>query len=147
MTSDEDIIQALNNLGLTTQQAKVYLVLVRREKERVHDISKAAKIDRSNTYQAISQLQELGLIEKILGSPNTYQAVPIKDAISILLKKKEAQYFENKKEAKKIIRLMNKKDTAGTHKEAELKIVKKGKERELKDIIQAHKEAKKALIT
>jgi sugar-specific transcriptional regulator TrmB len=86
---------------LTPLQAKIYLVSIQGGKEKIKTIARIANIDRSSTYQAVIQLQEIGLIEKILGTPNLYQAAPIEEGVSTLLKHKEDQSSEIQKEAGK----------------------------------------------
>ena len=135
MDFDEKSCQTLNKLGLTILQAKVYLTLIQSGREKIGILSKNSGIDRSNTYQTIIQLQNKGLVEKILGAPNLYQALPIEDGISVLLKHKQDQYNEIQKEAQELASLIRAKDMTSEKKEYEFKIVKRKKETGLKEII------------
>jgi sugar-specific transcriptional regulator TrmB len=84
MVLDKDA-EVLNGLGLTTLQAKTYLAIAILEKATVKTISKTAKIARQEIYRVTSELQEKGLIEKIIATPVEYRAIPVHDAINVLL--------------------------------------------------------------
>jgi len=50
----------------------------------------------------MNSLQELGLVENIISVPNAYEAIPIHDALEILMKRKTQEYNEVKKETNKL---------------------------------------------
>jgi sugar-specific transcriptional regulator TrmB len=89
MNSLDKGIQILNNLGLTTLQAKVYLTLSYNGKATIKTISKLANMDRANVYRTINTLQQLGLVQQIIGFPNIYEAIPLQSAIKILMEHKK----------------------------------------------------------
>ncbi len=103
MVSEKDV-QTLRKAGLTSLQAMVYLTLIQTGKETVSNLSKRIDTDRSNVYQAISQLQKLGLLEETLGTINLWEAVPLKEGISALLRRKEEQYLKIQSE---LVSLLN----------------------------------------
>jgi sugar-specific transcriptional regulator TrmB len=103
----EEDIQILNRAGLTVFQAKIYLAFALYGKQTIKSVAKTADIDRSNVYREISKLQELALLRKIMGTPNTYQAIPLQDAISVLLASRKREFEEMKKETKKLLRKTN----------------------------------------
>jgi sugar-specific transcriptional regulator TrmB len=100
MQHNEEDIDLLNSLGLTTLQAQVYLTLIRIGKASVKTISTNADIDRAHVYRVISSLHELKLVQKILITPTAYQPLPIDDGIRMLLenKTKELKKIELKAE-------------------------------------------------
>jgi sugar-specific transcriptional regulator TrmB len=100
----EKNIQILRELGLTSLQAKIYLILVETGKEKAMTISKKADVDRANTYQTLRRLHKMGLVEKTLGKPNLYEALPMQKGIAILLQKKQYQYIKIQKEADELLR-------------------------------------------
>jgi sugar-specific transcriptional regulator TrmB len=102
LSQDEDI-QTLAKLGLTVLQARVYLTLAKSGKATIKTISKASKIDRSDIYRIVSKLQELGLVEKMITTPNTFRAVPIREGLPMLLKRKAEEYNEIKAKAKELL--------------------------------------------
>ncbi len=97
MLRDEDI-HTLSRVGLTVFQAKIYLALAVHGRQTIKSVAKVAGIDRSNVYREISKLQELALLKKTIGTPNTYEAISLQDAISILLANRKREFEETKKE-------------------------------------------------
>ena len=57
--------QILTNLGLTPVQARVYLALVESGPLRISAISKASDVARPDVYRILSNLEKIGLVEKI----------------------------------------------------------------------------------
>jgi predicted transcriptional regulator len=88
----DEAINTLNKAGLTIIQARVYLALVKKGKRDIKSLSKDCNIDRSNAYKAITDLQEFGLVKKLLGKPNYYEAIEPELGISLLLKKKTDEF-------------------------------------------------------
>jgi sugar-specific transcriptional regulator TrmB len=137
-------LENLQKLGLTLLQAKIYTIVLDAGKEKILTISKIANVDRSNTYRTILHLQNMGLVEKTLGSPNIYQAIPIRDAVLTLINSKKDEYDKMQKVATKLMQtgLMN--DTGFPEKEYEFKIIKKGKKAEIKFIIDSCKDIRES---
>ncbi len=102
--SNDSLLENLQKLGLTMLQAKIYTVVLDAGKEKIQTISKIANVDRSNTYRTILHLQNIGLVEETLGSPNIYQAIPVKDAVSILIDLKQNEFEKMQKVATKLMR-------------------------------------------
>lgn len=90
-------VSVLNELGLTDLQARTYLSLVKLGKAAIKIISTATQIDRSETYGTVFKLQKLGLVEQIVSVPNVYKPIPLKQALSILVKRKKEEYNKIKK--------------------------------------------------
>ena len=78
-------VEALVTLRLTSLQAKVYLVLASIGEAKVSTISKNVRVARQDIYRIIAELQKLGLIEKMVKSPCVYRALPMEEAVSVLL--------------------------------------------------------------
>jgi sugar-specific transcriptional regulator TrmB len=95
----EEAVKTLTDAGLTLSQARVYFALIQVGKTEIKDLSIASEMDRSNVYKTIESLQNLGLVEQMVGTPNSYIALPIEYAISILLKRKEQEYALTKRNA------------------------------------------------
>lgn len=87
--SDDKNVEMLRDFGLTTNQAKVYLAIARFGLASVGQISKASKVRREDVYRIIPKLEELGLTERILGTPNKVRATPLDDAFSRLIRREE----------------------------------------------------------
>ncbi len=90
MFQNEDI-ETLTCLGLTELQARVYLALSDLGKATIKTISKTTEIARQDIYRITTELQELSLIERIIAAPNEYSAIPIQDAINILVQRKNTE--------------------------------------------------------
>ena len=101
--SHQDKIELLENLGLTTLQAKVYLALINLEIGTASEAAKLSKIARPDAYRIIDQLSEWGLVSKILATPAKFQALPLKEATSILFERRTIRYYKLKIEMKKIL--------------------------------------------
>ncbi|MCW4018512.1 MAG: hypothetical protein NWF00_07545 [Candidatus Bathyarchaeota archaeon] len=126
---EEEYSRSLQKIGLTSLQAKIYMVLVRAGKEKTLTISKMANADRSNTYRTILQLQKMGLVTKILGIPNLYRAVPLKDAVSALIDQKKDEYEEMQEVAEELKRISSADDFTPKARDCEFSIVKTAKEK------------------
>jgi sugar-specific transcriptional regulator TrmB len=88
---DEDDTNTLIGLGLTFDQARIYLTLAYLGKSTLKSLSNTARMDRSNVYRVLSKLQEMNLIEKKITSPSLYQAVSPQEAIPALLERKKME--------------------------------------------------------
>ena len=77
--------EILTHLGLTTNQAKVYLALVQLgQASSAKSISKVSNVSREQVYTILPKLQRIGFVKKILSTPTRYEAVPVEDVFSIL---------------------------------------------------------------
>ena len=69
-------LEALETLGLSPNEAKIYESLVEKGESSISEISVNAKIHRRNAYDAISRLMDKGLCVQIVSSTeNRYSAV------------------------------------------------------------------------
>jgi sugar-specific transcriptional regulator TrmB len=84
-------IETLMKLGLTQVQATVYLTNAQLGKADVTRISKLSNIARSDVYRVIPALEKKGLLEKTLGTPIMYKAVPLKGGLLTLLEQKSEE--------------------------------------------------------
>ena len=99
MLLQEETVQTLVNLELTVLQAKVYLALVKLGTSTGRTTAKAAKVASQDVYRVLTELQEKGLVEKIIAKPNKYRPIPLKDGLSMLLQRRNKQTAELKKAA------------------------------------------------
>ncbi len=77
-------IEALMDYGLTATQAKVYLSLIDFKSATAKDVYMTAIVSRQDVYKILSDLQEMGLAERVLSSPLKFRATPVNDALTIL---------------------------------------------------------------
>ena len=85
-------VDRLCKLGLTTLQAKIYLLLYETGRTKIQALARIANVDRANTYQILRQLQEKGVVETTVGKPILYQAVPLQEATAALLAQKKREF-------------------------------------------------------
>ena len=97
MTNLDDSAKILSEFGLTPYESKVYLAVLQQGLATAGDIAKVAGIRREEVYRTLPKLEKNGLIERVLGRPARVRALPIDDALSILISRK-------KEEASRIIR-------------------------------------------
>jgi sugar-specific transcriptional regulator TrmB len=96
-------LQALVDLGLTPVQARVYLTLARFGASRTKAISQISKVAQPDVYNALSKLQQLGLVEKLIKTPLEYRAIPLNEGVSFLLETKREQYEKVRAEARMML--------------------------------------------
>jgi sugar-specific transcriptional regulator TrmB len=80
-----DAVEQLFDFGLTVNQAKVYLTIVKCGPTSASEISKATNLHREDIYKIFPKLQKMGLITKTLGKPATIQALPVDTALRHLV--------------------------------------------------------------
>ncbi len=85
-------LKVLIDLGLTRVQARVYLALVESGPSKISAISKISKVARPEIYRNLSELQELGLVERIIETPLEYRAIPMSEGLSLLLETETGRY-------------------------------------------------------
>jgi HTH-type transcriptional regulator, sugar sensing transcriptional regulator len=74
----------LVDLGFTSLQAKVYLVLAHNGPSKVNAISKLSQIHRTHLYEVLKSLEERGYVEKQLVT-SVYSAVSLQEVASSLV--------------------------------------------------------------
>lgn len=65
-------INALQKLGLTEYEAKIYLVLIKTGARKASELSFRGEVPRTKTYGAIKELERKGLLGIIPGKPEAY---------------------------------------------------------------------------
>ena len=93
MSNDEDTVLLLG-LGLSLNQARVYLAILKLEKTTVGQVAKFSKVRREDVYRILPTLEKLGLIEKLLGKPAEIRATPISDALTYLMAEEKKRFDE-----------------------------------------------------
>jgi sugar-specific transcriptional regulator TrmB len=84
MPSDENT-DLLLGLGLSLNQARVYLAILKLEKTTVGQVAKLSKVRREDVYRILPALEKMGLIERLLGKPTEVRATIISDALTLLV--------------------------------------------------------------
>ena len=91
MSQLRDSAEELSEFGLTPYQATVYLAIAKLGPTTARNISKKAGIRREEVYRTLPKLEEAGLIERVLGRPVRVRALPIEDALSLLIRRKKEE--------------------------------------------------------
>ncbi|MCW4005757.1 MAG: hypothetical protein NWF04_04070 [Candidatus Bathyarchaeota archaeon] len=93
MSNDENT-DLLLGLGLTLNQAKVYLAILKLERTTAAQIAKYSKVRREDVYRVLPLLEKMGLVERLLGKPVEIQAAPIVDALTKLVDEEKSKSDE-----------------------------------------------------
>jgi len=88
----EDNLKLLMQVGFTEAQAKIYLTLCSMGQTDAKTLAKQATIPRQAAYRTLGELQEKGIVEKIIAIPQEYRAIPIQDGLSIMIGYKAKEY-------------------------------------------------------
>jgi len=92
--SNNEEIATLSELGLTQSQAKVYLATFKLSSGKAKEIWKESGVGRQEVYQILSELSEMGLIEKEIVTPTLFKATSLSKGLQILLERKHQEIFE-----------------------------------------------------
>ena len=103
MGYDNYHLETLIQLGLTPNQGKLYLTLLRIGKNTGSTLSKETSLARQEVYRILQELHSKGLVEKIISTPTEFQAVPIQDGISVLMIEKAKELEQTKERVQSLI--------------------------------------------
>ena len=109
MANDENT-DLLLGLGLSLNQARVYLTILKLEKTSVGQISKFSKVRREDIYRVIPSLEKMGLIERLLGKPTMIRATPISDALTFLVAEEKAKSDDRLSGMRNLVQKLSLKD-------------------------------------
>ncbi len=89
------LIEALQEFGLTRQEAGVYLYIYQNADCTGYEIAKCMNISRSNVYNSLGSLVEKGAIYSIEGASTKYVTVPVQEVCDnrILILKNHMKYL------------------------------------------------------
>ena len=104
LSSNYELTQVLTDLGLTRSQAKVYFALSQSGASKAKEISKISQVAREHVYEVLPQLQNLGLVEKIIGAPSEFRAIPIQEGLSLLHQRRTMKTQELQEQEMEIIK-------------------------------------------
>ena len=91
MASQRTIVALLKNLGLTPNEARVYLSTIKLGEAGISEVAKTASVNRSNAYAAVQGLVHHGLIEQVI-TPSTkrVRATPV-ESLEALAKARQKE--------------------------------------------------------
>ena len=85
----EEIVDQLVEYGLSKNEAKVVTFLAKRGAERASVLARALKLNRTETYRTLRNLQRRGLVEASLEQPVRFQAAPFSGCLEILISERK----------------------------------------------------------
>jgi sugar-specific transcriptional regulator TrmB len=104
LTVQDEAVETLTGLGLTMLQAKVYLALAKNGESTVKEIAKNSKVARQDLYRITPELLNIGLIEKLIYTPIKFKAIPVQEAIDILLERRKKEITTLELKSKDILK-------------------------------------------
>lgn len=104
MSTQEEDVRTLVKLGLTPNQGKLYLALLKIGKADGRTLAKHSNVARQEVYQILRDLHEIGLVEKVIRTPSEFKPVPIQAGLSVLLINKTKEYRETEEKTKKLLK-------------------------------------------
>lgn len=98
--SHERVLKALVKLGLSENEAKVYVFLAREGPQKGRNIAEALKLYKQQLYRSLKNLQSKEIVSTIIKRPSQFSAIPFDKALDLLVKAhlKEACDIEQDKE-------------------------------------------------
>jgi sugar-specific transcriptional regulator TrmB len=85
LSSKQQAIEQLQQLGLKEYEARAFVALARLPSGTAKDISEIAEVPRTRVYDAVRVLETKGLVEIQHSSPQVFRAVSIEEAVETLL--------------------------------------------------------------
>ena len=83
-TTEEEVIDLLQGLGLKEYEAKCFAALTRLPSGTAKEISDTAEVPRTRVYDAVRVLESSGLVEIQNGNPQYFRAIGVNEAVVIL---------------------------------------------------------------
>jgi sugar-specific transcriptional regulator TrmB len=99
----EEAVETLMALGLTLVQSKVYMVLATSNPLTIETLSKRAKVPRTDLYRVVKELEEKGLVERIIAAPVEFNAISLKEGINVLINRKNQENRELLEKAESVL--------------------------------------------
>jgi sugar-specific transcriptional regulator TrmB len=85
-------VKILEELGLTSVQARTYMALCRLSiASDAKTISASANIVRQDIYHTLTELERLSLVETVIEKPVLYRAIPIMQVVTILAERRKTK--------------------------------------------------------
>ena len=81
-----DVVEKLLKFGLAKNEAKAYVALLSLREGTGESITRLSGIARQEAYRVASNLEELGLVERIAANPTRFRPTPLQDGLSKLIK-------------------------------------------------------------
>jgi sugar-specific transcriptional regulator TrmB len=107
MVVNEEYVSTLVELGLTKMQAKIYLQLTKMQAVTAQETSIVSGVARPDIYRVFGELENAGLLERLISKPERFHAIPMEDCVTILMQKRIMKTSELNKKTLKLIKSSN----------------------------------------
>jgi len=97
-------VEVLTKLGLSPNEAKIFIALSRNGESTAKAIAKTTGTAREVVYRTMLKLHEKSLVEEVLMSPKVFKARPIKETFECLLQRKEEENKNLRKKAESTLK-------------------------------------------
>lgn len=99
LKSLETIEGALQKLGLSKNEIRVYIFLARSGMLKASEVSEVISLHRTETYRILRDLEKMGLVSSVFEKPLKFVATPFEKALDLLIrgKKLRLELLERKK--------------------------------------------------
>ncbi|MEM1514619.1 MAG: helix-turn-helix domain-containing protein [Candidatus Bathyarchaeia archaeon] len=98
-----EIEKYLVKFGLSKNEARVYIFLVKCGARKASEISSLLSLNRTETYKILINLQKVDLVSVILGRPLRFAALPLEDSLNLPIKSRKLTIRMLEEESEKII--------------------------------------------
>jgi sugar-specific transcriptional regulator TrmB len=109
MPNDENT-DLLLGLGLSLNQARVYLAILKLEKTTVGQVAKLSKVRREDVYRVLPSLEKMGLIERLMGKPTEIRATLISNSLTSLVTDEKNRSEERLSDMRNMVQKLSLKD-------------------------------------
>ena len=130
----------LQNLGLSLQEARIYVALLEIGPSKVGEILKKTHINRAHIYDRLEKLIGKGLVSSMKRNKKKYFLAANPNALKILLDTREKEISEQKIHLNGLIKVLEKVPLEHVNESVELYEGKQGIKNILDDIIRTHSE-------
>ena len=87
----EQLVIDLTDVGVPTEQARIYLLLARKGPSSAGDLAQALRLSRPRVYRLLDLLCQQGFVSANIGRPRIFDAAPPAALVRVLREKNEAQ--------------------------------------------------------
>jgi sugar-specific transcriptional regulator TrmB len=142
MLNKEDLLE----LGLTNNEAEVYLILLKLKESKAYDIAKQTTISRSHVYDSLNILTAKGLANYLTKNKKRFYRITNPENLINILKEKQEKLIKKEEELKIKLSELNEKEKITTSKVEVYEgiegikyilndIIKEGTEKQYKEIL------------
>lgn len=107
LNKEEAIIKILEELGLTSTEALIYIFLARRGPKKGKELIEALKLSRQRLYRGLREMQSEGLIYCTLERPASFAAYSFEEVCNLAIKRKIDEANALKKNQKELSSILD----------------------------------------